>query len=529
MTSPTRTVRTPLKQRLVRFFVIPRDGIGGKVVDLTEFSIRLLWIIFTPFILLIPDRIFWIPTAFPGLLAPNELAKSVSREHARFFRVAPHVGPNTTKNALRRANSRYLAKTMMTFIGRFHWYGNLRRKQISEEAGIPIPITYLISPTMRCNLMCGGCYAAKYATDDDMSFEVLDRVITEGKDMAMYNVFVLGGEPFIREDMLDICKKHKDVFFQVFTNGTLFTDELAKKLSKMGNVVPLISIEGFEEDTDRRRGKGTFQKIMTGMDNLRRYKVPFGYSAMVTRLNVDTVISDEFNDMLIDKGCMIGWQFLYIPVGRHPDPSLMPTPEQRLKMQKYGAERIRTYKPILTIDFWNDAPFTNGCIAGGQNYFHINAHGDLEPCIFIHFATENVKEKPLLECLKAPFFKAFRDRQPYHHNLLRPCAIVDHPHVLREILAEHKPYGTHPDSDVLVTDCASAIDEYSAKAAEVMDTAWEQDYGEEYVCNYFPSVLKHSREKYEREGGKSPGVPKDRVSAAQEAESILEKSARHIM
>lgn len=511
MKSPTELVITPVMRRVLHLFFIRRDGLGGKVVTLTELVVRLMVMVATPFMLLIPNRIFWIPVALPGLAAPNSFAQSVSREHARFFRLAPYVGPEVTKNAFRQCNSRYLTSSLLTFLVRFHWYGALRREQVRKEENMAVPITYLISPTMRCNLVCGGCYAASYATDDDLSFEVIDRVIAEAKDMGLYNVFVLGGEPFIRQDMLEIYKKHSDVFFQVFTNGTLFTDEVAKKLSKLGNVVPLISIEGFERDTDRRRGKGTYQKIMEGMDNLRRHKVPFGYSAMVTKLNVNKVISDEFNDMLIKKGCLLGWHFLYIPVGRNPTPRLMPTPEQRLKMREYGAERLRTYKPIITIDFWNDAPFTNGCIAGGQNYFHINSHGDMEPCIFIHFATDNVKDKPLKECLKAPFFKAFRDRQPYHHNLLRPCAIVDHPHVLREILAEYKPYGTHQDSEVLVTKCADALDEYSTKVAEVFDPVWEQDFAsQEYECHYFPSVLKHSREKFEREGKKDPGVPSER-------------------
>jgi MoaA/NifB/PqqE/SkfB family radical SAM enzyme len=519
MKSPTEAVITPTMRRLLRFFFVRRGGIGDKVVTLTEFSVRVMWIVFTPVILLIPNRIFWIPTALPGIFAPNSFAKSVSLEHARFFRLAPSVGPNVTKNALRRCNSKYLTSSLLTFVVRFHWYGALRREEVRKKEGVTVPITYLISPTMRCNLKCTGCYASEYDRKEDLPSEVVDRVVTEAKDMGMYNVFVLGGEPFIRKDMLDLFKKHSDVFFQVFTNGTLFTDELAKKLSKLGNVVPLISIEGFERETDRRRGPGTFKKIMEGMDTLRKHKVPFGYSAMVSRLNVNKVISDEFNDMLIDKGCILGWHFLYVPVGRNPDPRLMPTPEQRLKMRELGAERIRTYKPILTIDFWNDAPFTNGCIAGGQNYFHINSHGDMEPCIFIHFATDNVKTKSLKECLRSPFFKAFRDRQPYGKNLLRPCAIIDHPHVLREIVAEHKPYPTHPGSESLVTEFASVLDEYSKKVAELLDPVWERDFASKgYKCNYFPSVLKSSREKFLRErNGARPAPSQEEREEKKEA------------
>ncbi len=494
---------SPIIRRLTYFFFIRRAGIGGKVVTLTELLIQQAIVVSKPAVLMIPNRFFWLPIAISGMLTPSAFARTVSFEHAKFFRTAPSVGPNLTKKALRQCNSRYLRASIVNFMIRFHWYGADRRGEVRKE-GVPVPITYLISPTMRCNLHCRGCYAAMYETKDDLPFEVIDRVVTEAKDMGMYNVFIVGGEPFIRKDMLDIYKKHSDIFFMVFTNGTFFDDELAEKLSRLGNVVPYISIEGFERETDNRRGKGTFQKVMQGMDNLRRKGVPFGYSSMVTRFNVDTVISDEFNDMLINKGCLIGWHFLYIPVGNNPNPRLMPTPEQRLKMLEYGGERIRTFKPILTIDFWNDAPFTNGCIAGGQNYFHINSAGDMEPCIFVHFATDNVKEKSLRECLKSPFFKAFRDRQPYSQNLLRPCAIMDHPHILREILAEHQPYPTHPESDVLVTKCAGAMDRYSEKIAELFDPVWEQEFGSKgYECEFFASVLRHCREKYLRDKGSS--------------------------
>jgi len=181
------------------------------------------------------------------------------------------------------------------------------------------------------------------------------------------------------------------------------------------------SLEGFEEETDARRGKGTFRKIMQGMDNLREVGAPFGFSSMVTRHNVDTIVSDEFNDMLIEKGCLIGWHFLYIPVGVDPDASLMPTAEQRELMRQRGAQRLRNEKPIFVIDFWNDAPYVGGCIAGGRNYFHINARGDAEPCIFVHLAVDNIKQKSLKEVINSPYFRGIRARQPYTDNLLRPC------------------------------------------------------------------------------------------------------------
>jgi len=353
--------------------------------------------------------------------------------------------------------------------------GNMIREQLRSQ-GLAAPQAYLISPTMRCNLRCPGCYAANYSQKDDLELEVIDRTLTEGEGLGMFWVTILGGEPFVRRDMWEIYKRHEDVFFQVFTNGTLVDKEATRKLAELGNVGVIFSLEGFEEETDARRGKGVFQKVMQGMDNLREAGVPFGFSVMVTRRNVDTIISDEFNDMLVGKGCFVGWHFLYIPVGRDPDISLMPTAEQRELMRRRGAQRIRNEKPIFIFDFWNDAPHVGGCIAGGFHYFHINSRGDVEPCIFVHLAVDNIKQTSLKEAIESPYFRAIRARQPYSDNLLRPCMIIDHPHVLRGICTECQPHPTDGPICGLVTSLAGDLDRYSHEAAAILDPVWEREF-----------------------------------------------------
>jgi hypothetical protein len=131
---------------------------------------------------------------------------------------------------------------------------------------------------------------------------------------------------------------------------------------------------------------------------------------------------------------------------------------------------------MLVCDFWNDAPYVGGCIAGGRYYFHINAHGDVEPCIFVHFAIDNIKDKSLWEALRSPFFEAIRSRQPYHHNLLRPCMIIDHPNVLRELCAECHPQPTHPGSESVVTSLCGALDQYASGITEFLDPPWQRDF-----------------------------------------------------
>lgn len=427
--------------------------------------------------ILFSERNFGMLYQVARRVAPKDGSESVLDNFVRMWREdAP--GALLMKRTFRQGNRRCKTKFVTNMLMRNFWIGAKRRDEIQAKEGIKPPFSYLISPTMHCNLRCVGCYAANYSVQSDLDIGVIDRVIAEGKELGIYFVTILGGEPFIRKDMWDVYRRHNDILFQVFTNATLIDDEAAKRLGHLGNVFPIISIEGFEEETDARRGKGTFQKIMEAMDRLRKAGVLFGFSAMLTSKNIDTIIGDEFNDMLIAKGCLFGWHFLYMPVGRDPDSSLMPTPEQRERMRLYGAARIRKQKPLLICDFWNDAPYVGGCIAGGRYYFHINANGDVEPCIFVHFALDNIKTKSLWEVLRSPFFEAIRARQPYHNNLLRPCMIIDHPNVLREVCQEVHPYPTHPGSESVITSLCGALDQYASRAATVLDPPWQSEFAE---------------------------------------------------
>jgi MoaA/NifB/PqqE/SkfB family radical SAM enzyme len=413
-------------------------------------------------------------------LAPTDFTKSFM---ANFERMVANHDPmmEFVRRLFQQASPRARERIINNLLIKELMQGDVIRRNLKLE-GNASPIVYLISPTMKCNLNCPGCYASQYSRQDDLEIETIDRVVTEGKALGMYMVTILGGEPFIRRDMLDIYRRHNDVFFQVFTNGTLISQELADDLAKMGNVMVAFSMDGFEEETDARRGKGVFKKVMQGMDQLREKGVPFGFSTMVTRYNLNTIISESFNDMLVQKGCLLGWHFLYIPAGKEPDISLMPTPEQRELLREKGAQYLRKKKPILIIDFWNDAPLVGGCIAGGHYYFHINAKGDVEPCIFVHLAKDNIKDKSLKEAVNSPFFKSIRTHQPFSDNLLRPCMIIDHPHILRNFCQEFKPYPTDGSVCGYLNCLAGELDNYSEEAAKILDRVWEREYSAKPVA-----------------------------------------------
>ena len=214
---------------------------------------------------------------------------------------------------------------------------------------------------------------------------------------------------------------------------------------------------------------------MNAMDVLRENGVLFGFSVTATRINNDLVVSDEFVDLFARKGAFIGWYFNYVPMGKEPNLDLMPTPQQRDHRRKRILE-IRKSKNIIVADFWNDGQLVNGCMAGGKNYLHINVNGDAEPCVFVHFATDNIKEKSLEDVLTSDFFMTFRKRQPYTENYLRPCCIIDNPHVLRGIVAETGAYSTHEGAETIVGCLAGPLDEYADKYKEFADEAWKKEY-----------------------------------------------------
>ncbi len=340
--------------------------------------------------------------------------------------------------------------------------------KMSEKLGVGVPWAILLDPTSACNLNCTGCWAGKYNKSDTLHFETIDRIIKEAKELGIYFFVLSGGEPTVYPHLFDILEKHPDVGFLMFTNGTLIDNEMADRMAEVGNVAPAISLEGFKEATDKRRGEGVYDKIMSAMDRLKERGIVFGTSITVTRENVDQLfVGDDFVDLMIDKGAIFTWFFHYIPIGSDPDLEMMITPEQRALLADRVPE-MRNSKPLFLVDFWNDGTFSEGCIAGGRRYFHINAKGEVEPCAFVHFAVDNIKDKSLKEVLQNPLFKSYQKRQPFNENLMLPCPIIDNPQCLRDIVRESGAFPTHEGADtVLKGEVADYLDRLSAEWAEV--------------------------------------------------------------
>ena len=354
--------------------------------------------------------------------------------------------------------------------------GSNKRKQFSEqEGGFYPPGFMVISPTMKCNLKCYGCYAGSYKTDSELTFDEIDRVLNEAKEMGIYFAVISGGEPFMKKDILSIFKKHADVAFHVYTNGGFIDERLADRIGELGNILPAISVEGFKEETDARRGLGHYKKVMEAMRLLKQRRILFGFSATMTSQNAELITSDRFVDYLIDQGCTVGWYFTYVPVGREPNLDLLASPDQREHLRK-RVNYIRNNKPILIGDFWNDGPIVGGCLAGGRKYFHINSQGDVEPCVFCHFAIDNIRHSTLKKALNSPMFQRIRQTINDNPNELRPCMIIDHPEVYKEVSAYEGVYFTHDGADNVVGEIAPKLKRFSESYGKIADETWGKEY-----------------------------------------------------
>lgn len=348
-----------------------------------------------------------------------------------------------------------------------------QRMESMKKYNCNIPWAVLMDPTAACNLSCTGCWAAEYGKNCSMGYETLNKIVMEGKALGDYMYIFSGGEPLMRKkDILRLCRAHQDCIFLAFTNGTLVDEDFANELHDVGNFGLAFSIEGYEAETDMRRGAGTYQAVLRGMKLLRDKGVPFGFSTCYHSKNVDCVGSDEYVDFMIDQGCLFGWYFTYMPVGKDAVPELITTSEQRAHMYRQ-MRKWRGTKACFLLDFWNDGEYVGGCIAGGRNYLHINANGDVEPCAFIHYSNVNINECSLIDALQSPLFMQYRDNQPFNENMLRPCPLLDNPEKLQQMVKESGAHSTEMLRPEAVDELISKTKPAAAEWAPVAKDLWE--------------------------------------------------------
>lgn len=375
-------------------------------------------------------------------------------------------------NVLRETDTGVLNKTFENFFLNASIIGWPKQEENRRKYNCNIPWAILLDPTSACNLKCTGCWAAEYGNKLNLTYDEIDSIISQGKELGVYMYIYTGGEPLVRrDDLISLCEKHSDCQFLSFTNATLIDEAFADEMLRVKNFIPAISVEGFESATDGRRGEGTYEKVVKSMRILRERRLPFGISCCYTSQNLDSISSCEFIDQMVEWGARFVWYFHYMPVGNDAAPELLPDARQR-EFMYHRIREIRASKPIFAMDFQNDGEYVGGCIAGGRRYLHINANGDCDPCVFVHYSNANIRDMSLLDVLRSPIFMAYHDNQPFNENHLRPCPMLENPEILREMVKKSGAHSTDLQSPETVDHLCDKCESYAEKWTPSAEKLW---------------------------------------------------------
>ncbi|MCD7846351.1 MAG: radical SAM protein [Oscillospiraceae bacterium] len=314
-----------------------------------------------------------------------------------------------------------------------------KRRAELESNGEHMPAFLIASITSNCNLHCAGCFAREVNSCSDekatsqLSADDWKKVFTEAKELGISFIVLVGGEPLIRKDVLQIAANIPDILFPVFTNGTLMNDSYMQLFDKARNLVPVFSIEGERMETDRRRGTGIYQCLISKMDALKKDHIPFGASITVTTSNLDEVTSDDFISVLQERGCKVVFFVEYIPAANGSQ-DLAPQDAERLVLDANVKKLREAYPEMLFISFPGDEKRSGGCLAAGRGFFHINSHGGAEPCPLSPYSDINVKETSIREALHSKLFSALRDGGVLTEDHIGGCVLFERKDQVEQLL-----------------------------------------------------------------------------------------------
>ncbi len=346
-----------------------------------------------------------------------------------------------------RMASRFLMETDKRLLAKAAWMLGVKgllsvhkhKRRLKRGEFFP-PFLYL-SVINSCNLRCQGCWVDVAAKQHKIELEAANETIRQAKEMGNSFFGILGGEPFMHKDLLKIFEANRDVYFQVFTNGHFITDEVAIKLRELGNVTPLISVEGSEIISDERRGRaGVLNQTMEGLKTALKHKLLVGVCTSVCKTNIDDLVNDAWVDRLIEMGVMYCWFHIYRPVGPEPNPQLALDSSEQKRVRQFVVD-TRATKPIVVVDAYHDDAGNALCPAATGFTHHVGPWGDIEPCPVIQLATESIHDKrSLAETFnKSEFLRDFRELTAQH---TRGCVIMERPDLLVELAEKHSARDT---------------------------------------------------------------------------------------
>jgi MoaA/NifB/PqqE/SkfB family radical SAM enzyme len=306
----------------------------------------------------------------------------------------------------------------------------------NEKEGVHVPPFMIASVTKRCNLKCKGCYAQTHSVDftDEMSPELLTHILSEAQTLGISICLLAGGEPLARKDLLNVTRKITKILFPLFTNGMLMDDAVVEEIKKQKQIIPVISVEGFEKETDERRGSGVYEQLESVFARLNKTSVFWGVSITVTSENIEIVTGKEFIENLINTRCRLFFYVEYIPVEEGSDALILNENHRKVLMNKM--EEARKQYPAVFIAFPGDEEDLGGCLAAGRGFIHISSDGKLEPCPFAPYSDSSLKDMSLKEALKSEFLRKIRDNHSELNESVGGCALFHKKDWMKSLLQE---------------------------------------------------------------------------------------------
>ncbi|MFO0965078.1 MAG: radical SAM/SPASM domain-containing protein [Gemmataceae bacterium] len=342
---------------------------------------------------------------------------------------------------IRRILSKTDPRALLKLAWNMGWKGMLsiqaHKRRVKRGEFFP-PFLY-VSIINTCNLRCQGCWVDVAAKQETIKPDAFHRLVREAKEMG--NVFfgIVGGEPFLHPHLLDMLAEHPDCYFQIFTHGQFITPERAKRMRELGNVTPLISVEGTATVSDERRGRnGVLNKTLQGLDNCLKNRLVTGVCTSLCQTNFNDLLTEAWVDRLIQMGVTYTWFHVYRPMGPHANPELSLTKDQQRYARRFVVE-MRAKKPIIIVDAYYDGEGQALCPAATGLTHHINPWGDIEPCPIVQFTRESIHATEDPRSLKEKFLQStfLRDFRELSQNTTRGCIVLERPDLLKQLVEKH--------------------------------------------------------------------------------------------
>jgi len=314
----------------------------------------------------------------------------------------------------------------------------LHKRRLRRGQFFP-PFLY-VSIINSCNLRCQGCWVDVAHKQQTIDLPAMNKLIDEAKQAGNSFFGIVGGEPFMHPELFDIIAAHPECYFQVFTNGQFITDEKARRLFELGNVTPLISVEGNEIISDQRRGRSdVYNKTLEGIQNCLKHNVMTGVCTSLAKSNIDDLLTEKWVDRLIEMGVLYTWFHVYRPMGPDATPDLCLTPEQQRRARQFVVD-MRAKKPIIIVDAYYDGEGQALCPAANGISHHINPWGDIEPCPIVQFSRESIHaadddDRTLFEKFTQSEF--LRDFREVSQQTTRGCIVLERPDLLQQVVQKH--------------------------------------------------------------------------------------------